>query len=127
MNNLTQDNKISGYIIIIIHIIIVIFEIIYSIFGTVNILYILLLSFTFTIHFYIFIYYGGNGCILTRIERHLLNDKNWFGIFTIINIFFNINIEKNYGEILIINMWIILIIYIFYRIYSTYKLTILNL
>ena len=85
--NLTNNNTISGLILVIFHWIIISIPLLYLIIGEVNYIYYIccfLLLVIFSLHFYF------KGCILTRIERSLWESKDWRGPW----IFFFIPLEK---------------------------------
>jgi len=74
--NITKNNALSAYYLIIFHWIITGIPLMYIVFGNVDLFFYfscLLWIFIFIVHFYF------AGCICTRIERKLLNDKEWWG------------------------------------------------
>ena len=76
-NNNNNNNKaLTAYYLIIFHWLSTGIPLMYIIFGDVNLFYYLcclLWIIIFILHFYF------AGCICTRIERKLLNDKEWWG------------------------------------------------
>jgi hypothetical protein len=84
---LTKNNVISGYILVLLHWIILGIPLIYLIIGEINSIYYvccLIWSIVIVLHFYF------KGCILTRIERSLWQEKKWWGPW----IFFFTPLEK---------------------------------
>jgi len=74
--NVTKNDTMSGYILVLFHWIVSGMSLLYLIMGEINYLYYLIcFLFILTVggHFYF------NGCILTRIERHLWKEKYWWG------------------------------------------------
>jgi len=72
----TGNDKMSGYVMIIFHWIIMIIPLFYLLFGPVNKLYYFLSFFLYVV---IFCHFYFKGCLLVRIERHLLNSNQWWG------------------------------------------------
>jgi hypothetical protein len=122
---ITDNKQLIGYIILIFHWLFVVFEFgFFSLLFNVNIKTIILIFLTLIIHLFIHLYYGGNGCIFTRLERHFFNNSDWYGPITIIYKILGIKItdkDKYTSEIIHIIAWILLSIFIVYKIYKTYK------
>jgi len=74
------NNTYFGFLIIVIHILLVGLSVLYLILGNVNKNYFIFIIFWILLLFFHFYF---NGCFLTRIERHFLNDDNWYGPPTI--------------------------------------------
>ena len=123
LTNFTDNKKHMGYIVVLSHILFILVEfglILFLEFTNINIIFLFLIILC---HGITHLYYGGNGCIVTRIERHLFNDKDWYGMITIIYKIFNISITepiKFYSEIGIIFLWTILIIHFIYRLLNKF-------
>jgi hypothetical protein len=78
---ITGNDKISGFVVVIIHWLIIGLPLIYILFGKVNIFYYILSSLVYVIYC-LQIYF--NGCILARIERHLFKTTEWWGPWIIL-------------------------------------------
>ena len=76
---LNQNNEINGIIIFILHCFIIGFFILNSIFGKVNNIYILGILILLCVVFFHLLF---RGCILIKLERRLLNSKDWYGPWT---------------------------------------------
>lgn len=74
------NDKSFGVLIIIIHILFVGGGILYLLHNKVDEIYFIFIIFWILLLFFHFYF---NGCFLTRIERHFLNDDNWYGPPTI--------------------------------------------
>ena len=116
--NFTQDNNKIGNLILVIHILFIITLIILYIIIPVN-------NFTFALIIMIGItqisvnrYFGASGCFLTRLERYYYNNKNWFGPFTSMFIFLNIEPCRFNIDFFI---WILTTVIIINYIYKVYK------
>ena len=113
----TQNNKLSGFVVIIFHWLIIGIPLLYLLFGKVNTLYYILTGLTYVIYA-LQIYF--KGCILARIERHLLETEQWWGPWLVlfkpleyIGIYMNTPLANkiiNYGILLLTCV-------IFYKIY----------
>jgi hypothetical protein len=76
MFRLTGNDAVSGYIIFILHHVIVCLSFTYILVGEINWLFYLIFAAwiaAFNVHLYF------NGCILTRLERALWNTRDWSG------------------------------------------------
>ena len=123
LSKFTHNKTVAGYLVIFLHLTFSIIEASLFILLNLSIINIVLLLSIIIIHGNIHFYYGGNGCIITRIERHMLDNKNWYGIITIFYKIFNIETTDNtqyYSELFITTIWTILIVYFLYRIYTLY-------
>ena len=72
----TGNDAVSGYIIFILHQVVVCLSLIYILVGEINWLFYLFFSawiMAFNVHIYF------NGCIFTRLERALWNTRDWSG------------------------------------------------
>ena len=79
--NFTNNNTLSGFILVLIHWILISLLLIYLIIGEINTLYYiccLLWLIIFSLHYYF------KGCILTRIERSLWKADDWWGPWIIL-------------------------------------------
>jgi hypothetical protein len=77
----TKSNNLSGFYVYLFHILLCTSTFLYLFLGNIDILFyfsLLVWLFIFGLHFYF------NGCILTKIERHLWNTKTWYGPWTLI-------------------------------------------
>ncbi len=74
------NNTYFGFLIIVIHILLVGLSVLYLILGNVNKIYFIFIIFWILLLFFHFYF---NGCFLTRIERHYLKDDKWYGPPTI--------------------------------------------
>ena len=83
-NNLTENKTLSGYIVVILHILLIVIESSLIIFLDLTNINTIMITLLFICHGCIHLYFGGKGCIITRIERHLLDDKDWYGMITIL-------------------------------------------
>jgi hypothetical protein len=111
-------NKEKGYIILCIHYIIIIAEAIYIICFKPSMINNVIICIILLINLAIFLYYGGNGCILVRLERYFFDNKDWFGPITIIYQLLNIPITEKtqyYSELFFNSLWIIAIMWILLR------------
>ena len=80
----TKNNAISGYIVAMIHWLVMFVLYLYILLGDVNIIFYvccIFLAITYILHNYF------SGCILIRIERQMWNTDKWWGIWTIFFIF----------------------------------------
>ena len=73
---ITRNDRISGFILVIFHWLIIGIPFLYLLFGKVNTLY-YILSFLVYVVYGLQIYF--KGCILARIERHLFETTEWWG------------------------------------------------
>jgi hypothetical protein len=73
---LTKNNKLSGFLLVIIHWLLVGIPLIYILFGKVNTLYYIL---SFLVYLVCALHLYFKGCILTRIERKLFETTEWWG------------------------------------------------
>ena len=73
---ITGDNKLSGFLVVIIHWYIIGIPLIYLLFGKVSTLYYILSYLVYVIYAFQ-IYF--KGCILARIERNLFETTKWWG------------------------------------------------
>lgn len=74
--NITKNNRLSGFLLVIIHWVIIGIPVLYLLFGKVNTLYYILTYLAYvvyTLHLYF------KGCILSRIERKLFETTEWWG------------------------------------------------
>jgi len=80
----TKNNAISGYIVAMIHWLVMYIVYMYILLGNANIFYYLCCAFlviTYMLHIYF------SGCILIRIERIIWNTDKWWGIWTLFFLF----------------------------------------
>jgi len=114
--NITGNHKLSGFILVIFHWLIIGIPFLYILFGKVNTLYYILSCLVYVVYG-LQIYF--NGCILARIEKHLFETTEWWGPWIVlfkpleyIGIYMNTNLANN-----IINFGILLLtIVIIYKI-----------
>jgi hypothetical protein len=82
LNKITNNNKTySFYILVFLHYTFILITFIYFILSDINYKFyisILIILCIFILHFYF------RGCILIRVERKLLNNKEWYGIWNFI-------------------------------------------
>jgi hypothetical protein len=125
LEKITKNKTLKIYITYLIHILIVIFPLFIIVFKRIDlyfyisvILWILIMCF----HFYF------NGCIFIRIERELMEDKTWKGIWTplfyILNIF-NVETTSNLANSIFICWGILLTMFIFLKLLFQYEPSIL--
>ena len=76
---LNQNNEINGIIVFILHCLIIGFFVLNSIFGKVDHIYILGILILLCVVFFHLLF---RGCILIKLERRLLNSKDWYGPWT---------------------------------------------
>ena len=115
--NISKNNGINGFILVLLHWILTGIPLLYLFFGEINNYYYLSIIIWFIIilmHFYF------KGCILTRAERNIWNEKKWWGpwvfVFTPIELL-GIKITHKIANI-IFNLWGMFIIStIVYRMY----------
>jgi hypothetical protein len=85
MNHCTNDPLLSGYVIVIFHWLLIIILLGYLIVGKVNtISYALAICLLVCLHLF---YFYCNGCLLLKMERHIWNDKGWYGLPPFIDVF----------------------------------------
>jgi hypothetical protein len=75
-NNIYPNNTVNGFVILLVHWIIVGITGLYILFGKVDTIFyncVVMWIIIITLHFYF------NGCILTKLERHLWNTNTWNG------------------------------------------------
>ena len=80
----TKNNALSGYIVTMIHWLVMFVVYLYILLGDVNIIFYMCCIFlllTYILHLYF------SGCVLIRIERQLWNTDKWWGIRTIFFLF----------------------------------------
>ena len=91
----TKNKTISGYILVLIHWLVMLLVYLYIFLGKINTIFYLcciFLLFTYILHLYF------SGCILIRVERELLNTNKWWGIWTMLFIilqYMDITITKS--------------------------------
>lgn len=106
----TKDNKLSGFIVYLLHVSIYGFAMFYIFLGKVNSIFygcMALWAIAFALHFYF------KGCILIKVERHLWSTKEWYGPWTLMFLplqYFNIPITKSSSENIFICYGILIII-----------------
>lgn len=127
-NNITNNKRYTFLILILIHYFIVLIPFYFVIFSKIDYKFyisIILVFLIFILHFYF------NGCIFIRVERKLLNDKNWYGIWNIIFIplkYLGFEINSNLINNIFICVGIFIIFFIFIKIIFYEQITlILNL
>ena len=81
LKKITGDDKISGIIVTILHFIIIV-SILYLLIMDDNKYALFIVTIALIIVYLLHLYF--NGCILLKLERHLFQNKNWFGIYTIL-------------------------------------------
>tara|TARA_Y100000389_G_C17466422_1_gene526067 strand:- start:179 stop:661 length:483 start_codon:yes stop_codon:yes gene_type:complete len=121
--NFTDNKSVIGYIIFIIHYILIALIFAYTIFNKITVVSYIILFSIVVCSSLVNLYYG-SGCTLVRLERHFFNNKEWFGPTTIFYKIFNISTtieNKHISERLSIIFWLCFIIFLSYKLYLTYK------
>lgn len=116
----TNNNKMSGFVIFIFHLLICGIPGVYLMIGEVNYFYFICIAFwlfVFLLHFYF------KGCILVKAERYLWNTKKWYGpwsmiIFPLQNI--GVKVTKSLSENIFLAYGLFLTLYVFNRLHSYY-------
>ena len=110
--NIYPNNIVNGFIVLLFHWLIVGWAIIYIFLGEVNNYFFIATTIWLTI-FILHIYF--HGCILTKIEKHLWNAKDWCGPwslpFKLFNMI-NIHVSSEYAKYIYICWACLLIIFI---------------
>ena len=89
INSLNIDPNNIGFVIIIIHYLLIIFITTFLVFGKINNYY----YFSFSVFlFSILINLYFNCCPVLKVERKLINEPNWAGLYEVLRLF---NIEPN--------------------------------
>ncbi len=107
----TRNNTISGYILAMVHWLIMFLVYLYILLGDINTLFYLCCIFlliTYILHLYF------SGCILIRIERKIWNTEKWWGIWTILFLFMQ-SIGIPITKLLttnIYNLWTLYVVFI---------------
>ena len=73
---ITNNRYINGYILLLVHWILTLIPLVYLFIGNINNIYYFcafIWTMVFVFHFYF------KGCIITRVERSLWKEKNWWG------------------------------------------------
>ena len=117
----TNDNKTSGFIIFIFHLLVCGIPGVYLMIGEINNFYFLCIVFwlfVFWLHFYF------KGCILVKAERYLWNTKKWYGpwsmiIFPLQNM--GVKVTKSLSEKIFLAYGTLLCLYVFNRLYYFYN------
>ena len=117
----TNDNKMSGFIIFIFHLLVCGIPGVYLMIGEINNFYFLCIAFwllVFWLHFYF------KGCILVKAERYLWNTKKWYGpwsmiIFPLQNM--GVKVTKSLSEKIFLAYGTLLCLYVFNRLYYFYN------
>jgi hypothetical protein len=73
---ITKNNKLSGFLVVILHWFIIGIPLLYLLFGKVNTLYYILSCLVYVVYM-LQLYF--KGCILARIERDLFETTEWWG------------------------------------------------
>ena len=123
LDTFTDKKMTKGYTVLVLHWLFVILEFGFFSLFSVNIVSIIIIFSIMLIHGYAHIYYGGSGCIITRIERNFFDDNEWYGPITILYRMLGISTtHENHRSSEIIHgiAWIVLVIYMVYKIYKTY-------
>ena len=76
---LNQNNEINGIIVFILHCLLLGFFVLNAIFGKVDYIYLFSIFILFSVAFFHILF---RGCILIKLERKLLNTKDWYGPWT---------------------------------------------
>jgi hypothetical protein len=116
-NLFIPNKKTVGILLVLLHNVVGLFVLLYMvIFKDIDILFYVCLIFSIGIscmHFYF------NGCILIRLERELLDDKKWCGVWTILfnflEKFFNIKMNTKLANNIFICVMILLYCSIFIK------------
>lgn len=116
----TNDNKISGFIVFIFHLLVCGIPGVYLMIGDINYIYFLCIGlwlFVFWLHFYF------KGCILVKTERYLWDTRDWYGpwsmiIFPLQNV--GVEITKSLTENIFLGYGLFLTLYVFINLYSYY-------
>ena len=114
-NLLNIRRKTKGYIILLIHFIVIALQALYFIYFKPSYINGVIIAIILLANLTIFLYYGGNGCVLVRLERYFLDDNEWYGPITIIYKLFNIPITETtqyYSELLFNGLWTLAILYL---------------
>ena len=116
----TNDNKMSGFIVFIFHILVCGIPGLYLIIGDINCIYFLCIAlwlFVFWLHFYF------KGCILVKTERYLWDTREWYGPWSMI-IFplqsLGVEITKALTENIFLGYGVLLTLIVFKNLYSYY-------
>ena len=119
------DNKSHiAYLVLFIHFCLISSISLYIIFAPINKIYLIIIVLILLVNFWLLMYYGGNGCIFTRLERYFFEDKNWNGVINIYYYLANIPIDENtklISEFFWWIIWMVALIIIIYRIYTHYN------
>lgn len=113
----TEDNIKSGYIVMIFHYIYFLTGLFYIWFIEINYNFFIQMIVPMIIHYTSFFYYGGTGCIITRIERHLFNSKEWFGPLTPLKYIYDFELNKDNIDFILLIIWLPSFIFLIYKIY----------
>jgi len=125
LEKITKNNNLKIYITVFIHLIIVTLPVFVIIFKQVDIYFyisVILWLCIMSFHFYF------KGCIFIRIERYLMKDKTWKGIWNFIFYIFemlNIEITKNLENSIFICWGILFTLFIFLKLLFHYEPSIL--
>ena len=76
LNKITNSSNISASILVVLTLIIEILTILYILLGSVNKFFYISIAFWFIV---IVLNFYFNGCIITKIQRHLWNNNKWCG------------------------------------------------
>ena len=76
LNKITNSSNISASILVVLTLIIEILTILYILLGSVNKFFYISIAFWFIV---IVLNFYFNGCIITKIQRHLWNNNKWYG------------------------------------------------
>ena len=121
LNKITNSSNISASILVVLTLIIEILTILYILLGSVNKFFYISIAFWFIV---IVLNFYFNGCIITKIQRHLWNNNKWYGPWAYLfnylktmNINTNTNTNTNTNNEItekisknIFNCWIILLV-----------------
>ena len=116
LKKITNNNKIAGFIIFFSHWLLLGIALLYILIGKINSFFYfssLIWIIVFIMHFYF------NGCIATRIERHLWDTKKWFGPWMLGFIpleKLGVEITRNLANNIYICWGFLLLIFIFFKI-----------
>ena len=113
----TKNKKKAGNFFVLLHILTGLFSLVYLIFfKDVDCLFYLCLAMwilIFVMHFYF------NGCIMVRIERQLLDNKNWYGgwtpLFSVLENYFKLKITNKMANNIFICVGILIIVSVFLK------------
>ena len=118
----TENNAISGTIVTLMHYIYMFAGLYFIWFVPLNKKIIIFMMLVIIIHLSVHLYFGGYGCIVTRIERYLFNSEIWYGPLTVLKYLVDFDVNRNNIDNMLLSILVPSFAFFFYKLYKWLKL-----